>query len=87
MIDPVTNDEAVQITGLLIKNGYAAKLIQANDGFNLYNMKELRYFTDLVATANDSPIISEDVWEEANRKLRQTFEGSNKLEGCLILRS
>lgn len=80
-----TNDEAVQITGLLIKNGYTAKFIQTNDGFNLYNMRELRYFSDLVTTANDSPIISEDQWEEAKRKLRQTFQRSNKLEGCLII--
>ncbi len=77
-----TNDEAVQITGLLIKNGYTAKLIQTNDGFNLYNLKELRYFTDLITTQTDSPVISEDEWEEAKRNLAQTFQRSNKLEGC-----
>ena len=31
-----TNKEALNITGLLIKNGFKAKLIQTNDGFNLY---------------------------------------------------
>ncbi|HEX8331010.1 MAG TPA: UvrD-helicase domain-containing protein, partial [Segetibacter sp.] len=51
-----TTDEAVQITGLLIKNGFTAKLIQTNDGFNLYNLKELRYFTDLITTQTDSPV-------------------------------
>ena len=77
-----TNDEAVQITGLLIKNGCIAKLIQTNDGFNLYNLKELRCFTDLITTQTDSPVISEDEWEEAKRNLKKTFERSNKLEAC-----
>ncbi len=38
------NDEALQITGLLVKNGLQAKLIQSNDGFNLYNLLEVRFF-------------------------------------------
>jgi ATP-dependent DNA helicase RecQ len=77
-----TNDEAVQITGFLIKKGYAAKLIQTNDGFNLHNLKELKYFTSLVTTQTGSPVISEDEWEEAKKNLAQTFQRSNKLEGC-----
>lgn len=39
-----TNDEALQIAGLLLKNGIQAKLIQSNDGFNLYNLAEIRFF-------------------------------------------
>lgn len=77
-----TNDEAVQITGLLIKHGYAAKLIQTNEGFNLYNLKELRFFTGLITTQTDSPVISENEWEEAKRNLALTFQRSNNLEGC-----
>ncbi|GAA4736471.1 RecQ family ATP-dependent DNA helicase [Flavisolibacter ginsenosidimutans] len=77
-----TNDEAVQITGLLIKNGYTAKLIQTNDGFNLSKLAELRYFTDLITTQTDSPVISEDEWEEGKRKLAHAFQRSNKLDGC-----
>jgi ATP-dependent DNA helicase RecQ len=80
-----TNDEAVQIAGLLSKNGYPAKLIQANEGFNLSNLKELRYFTDLIANQTDSPVISEDEWEEAKRKLAQTFQRSSQLDGCKII--
>lgn len=37
-------EEALQITGLLVKNGMQAKLIQSNDGFNLYNLLEVRIF-------------------------------------------
>ena len=36
----VTNYEALQVTGLLINNGMKAKLIQSNEGFNLYNLLE-----------------------------------------------
>src|SRR5690349_15411606 len=80
-----TNDEAVRITGLLIKNGFAAKLIQTNDGFKLHNLKELRYFTGLVTTQTGSPVIGEDEWEEAKRNLAHTFHRSNKLEGCQVV--
>jgi ATP-dependent DNA helicase RecQ len=38
-----TNDEALQITGLLLKNGMQAKLIQSNDGFSLQNLLEVRF--------------------------------------------
>ena len=39
-----TNEEALQITGRLLKNQVKAKLIQTNDSFNLYDLKEIRYF-------------------------------------------
>ncbi len=39
-----TNDEALRVVGLLKKKGIRAKLIQSNDGFDLYNMIELRFF-------------------------------------------
>jgi ATP-dependent DNA helicase RecQ len=80
-----TNDEAVQITGLLQRNGYTAKLIQTNEGFSLYNLKELRFFTDLICSGNDAPTVSDDEWERAKAVLNQTFQLSNKLEWCKII--
>jgi ATP-dependent DNA helicase RecQ len=80
-----TNEEAVQITGLLIKNGYSAKLIQTNEGFSLYNLKELRYFTDLITNYNDAPIVTDEEWETAKAQLSQTFQQSNKLNWCKII--
>ncbi len=41
-----TNDEALQITGLLLKNGMQAKLIQSNDGFSLQNLLEVRFLIE-----------------------------------------
>jgi len=80
-----TNDEAIQITGLLNLSGYTAKLIQTNDGFNLYNLKELRYFTDLINAPAVAPLISEHEWNDAKRNLNQDFQKSNKLEWCNII--
>lgn len=80
-----TNDEAAQIAGLLTKAGYAAKLIQSNDGFNLCNLQELRFFTDYINRDVDSPIISDEDWEESIRELNRRFQDSDKLAWCRII--
>lgn len=77
-----TNDEAVQIAGLLNSGGYPAKLIQTNDGFNLYNLQELRFFTNCIQGNTDSPNISEDDWNNGKRELVKEFRSSNKLDCC-----
>lgn len=77
-----TNEEAFQITGLLLKNGMPAKLIQSNDGFSLYNMAEVRYFLSLLHLNDDVFTISDDAWEKSKRDLADTFRGSTKLEIC-----
>lgn len=38
-----TNEEALRVLGLLLKNGIRAKLIQSIDGFRLYNLAEVRF--------------------------------------------
>jgi len=75
-----TNDEAMLLTGLLIKNGLAAKLIQSNDGFNLTNLYEIRHFSKLIFQNEDSPIISQETWNEAIRQLNTDCKGSNQLD-------
>jgi len=54
-----TNDEALQITGLLLKNKMPAKLIQTNDGFSLFNLVEIRFFLSQLNFADDVYIFSE----------------------------
>jgi ATP-dependent DNA helicase RecQ len=75
-----TNDEAMLLTGLLIKNGLPAKLIQSNDGFNLTNLYEIRLFSKLIFQNEDSPIISQETWNEAIRQLNTDCKGSNQLD-------
>jgi ATP-dependent DNA helicase RecQ len=77
-----TNEEALQITGLLLKNGMQAKLIQTNDGFSLQNLLEVRFFLSQLDLADDVFVISDDVWDNAKRELRNKFQNSTKLEVC-----
>ncbi|MDR7210973.1 RecQ family ATP-dependent DNA helicase [Flavobacterium piscis] len=78
-----TNEEALQITGLLLKNEMQAKLIQTNDGFSLYNLLEVRFFLNQLDLADDVFIISDDVWANAKRELINKFRNSTKLEVCM----
>ena len=77
-----TNEEALQITGLLLNNGMKAKLIQTNDGFSVYNLVEVGYFFNQLNLADDVLIISDDVWANAKQKLTNKFRNSTKLEIC-----
>ncbi len=78
-----TNDEALQVTGLLLRKGMHAKLIQTNDGFSLYDLSEVRYFLEQLSFADEGFTISEEVWITAKRELVNRFRNSNKLEVCL----
>jgi ATP-dependent DNA helicase RecQ len=73
-----TNEEAMLLTGLLLKQGLHARLIQSNDGFNLSNLYELRYFSDIIDSDSESPIISDEDWTSAKRQLNSHINGSSK---------
>lgn len=77
-----TNEEAMQVTGLLLKNGMQARLIQTNDGFSLDNLSEIRFFINQLNFADDIYMISDDVWTKAKRALTDKFRDSTKLEIC-----
>lgn len=77
-----TNEEALQITGLLLKHDMQAKLIQTNEGFSLYNLSEVRFFLSQINLADDVFIISDDIWTNAKRELINKFRNSTKLEVC-----
>ena len=78
-----TNEEALQTTGLLLKNHMQAKLIQSNDVFNLYNLLEVRSFLNYLQLDDEVFIISNDIWENAKRQLINSFRKSTKLEICV----
>jgi ATP-dependent DNA helicase RecQ len=80
-----TNTEALHITGLLLKNGIQAKLIQTNDGFSVFNLLEIRYFLSLLNEAEDVFVISDEVWENAKRELANRFRTSTNLNTCINL--
>ncbi len=60
-----------------------AKLIQTNDGFNLYNLVEVRFFLEQLNLADDVFMISDEVWEYAKRELINKFRNSSKFEVCV----
>lgn len=75
-----TNGEALQITGLLLKNRLQAKLIQSNDGFNLLNLIEVRFILKELHFGDDSPVISDEEWANTKKELLHKFKQSSKLE-------
>jgi ATP-dependent DNA helicase RecQ len=75
-----TNDDALQITGLLLRNNIPAKLIQSNDGFRLHQLEEVHYFFNLVSGTENSHTISDEVWAKAKKSVIENFSESNKLE-------
>ncbi len=75
-----TNDEALQITGLLNNNGIPAKLIQSNTDFNLYNLIEIRTFIDDISIDDSSPIISKDIWNNAKKQFAARHKTSDNYE-------
>ncbi len=79
------NDEAVLVNGLLNKNKIPARLIQSLDGFPLTALYEIRYFSDLVFVDADSPTISNELWQEALRKLQLHARESRHLDLVLKL--
>lgn len=77
-----TNEEALQVTGLLLQNGIQAKLIQTNDSFNLYNLAEIRFLLSLLNYDEQVHVISDDVWENAIRNTASRFKNSDNWVIC-----
>jgi ATP-dependent DNA helicase RecQ len=75
-----TNEEALQITGLLLKNELQAKLIQSNEGFSLYNLNEVRYFLNHLNLTDDVYTISDEIWLNAKREVVNKYRNSAKLD-------
>src|SRR5690554_5768296 len=80
-----TNFEALQIAGYLLSKGLPAKLIQTSEGFNLYNLIEVRYFIDQLNLANDRFVISDNNWREAKKSLWSNYKTSSTIDICIGL--
>jgi len=74
------NEEALQITALLLKNDVHAKLIQSNDGFSLFNLDEVRYFLLQLKVYPDVYTINDDDWLNAKREVVKRYKRSTRLE-------
>lgn len=75
-----TNDEALRILGSLLKHGKHARLIQSLDGFKLYNLLEIRVFLKAIDRKLHTPIISDEIWENAKEELLSNYCGSTCID-------
>lgn len=75
-----TNDEAVQINGMLLKKGIPARLIQTNSGFRWDRLDEVHTFLEMISESEEGAIIRPERWEESRERLRRRFDGSEQLE-------
>jgi len=78
-----TNHEALQITGLLVKNNMPAKLVHTHEDFNVHQLLEVRFFLNQLFQDDSVSVIRDDQWAQAKRKLIDTFRNSSKLDVCL----
>jgi len=77
-----TNEEALQTTGLLLKKGLKAKLIQTNESFSLYNLDEVRFFLNELKLEDGVFTIGDEIWASAKRELSKKYKQSSKIEIC-----
>ena len=78
-----TNDEALQMQGLLIKYGIRAKLIQSIDRLSLRNLAEIRHLLKIIEGQLRSPVISDETWQYAKNRISSIYANSGCLENVL----
>ena len=71
-----TNQEALLILGILKQRNIPAKLIQSIDGFDIYDIAEIRYFLKMLNKENTSPVYSCDQWNSAVKALQEQYSNS-----------
>ncbi|MDE6646262.1 MAG: ATP-dependent helicase, partial [Prevotella sp.] len=74
-----TNEEAVILVALLRKHGVHSKLVQSMDDFNFSNLAEVRYLLKYISKGLTTPLIPDDLWEEAKRATFKKYEKSECL--------
>ena len=75
-----TNEEALRMLGLLLKNGIRAKLVQSIDGFKLYDLAEVRFLLRIIDKNLKTPVIPAALWDHAKKELSRVYSDSTCLE-------
>ena len=68
-----TNMEALLVLGILKQKKIPAKLIQSIDGFDIYDIAEIRYFLRALKKEITSPVISNEQWKSAIESLQKNY--------------
>ncbi len=74
-----TNEEALLILGILKQKNVTAKLIQSIDGFDMYQIAELRMFLKTLDCESSSPVISDEQWNNAVSAVQKRYGKSTCL--------
>ena len=77
-----TNEEAVIVLAMLCQRGIKAKLVQSIDGFRFWNIVETKYFVKIInegVCRHKSPLINDDLWNEAKQKTFLKYSSSTAL--------
>lgn len=75
-----SNEEANLLASLLTKKGKKIKLIQGNDGFNLYDLHEIRLFVDWIEHHEQAMTIDAEIWSNAKAHVARNFAKSPHFE-------
>ncbi len=80
-----TNNDALQMLGVLTKRGIPARLIQSGDGFRMSQLAEVKYFQKKLKSEdeNNSAVITDKAWQAAKKMLKEYYSGSACLETVL----
>jgi len=71
-----TNEEALTTVALLRKHGVGSRLIQSMEGIRFASLAEVRYLLKYIAKRVSTPLIPDEVWEEAKRATLTMYDGS-----------
>lgn len=75
-----TNEEAVIFVAMLRKYGINSKLVQSIEGFRFWNLAEMRYLLKYIDKRVHSPLISDELWEEAKKSVYSYYKDSSSLQ-------
>ncbi len=71
-----TNREALLLLGILKQKRVPAKLIQSMDGFDIYDIAEIRFFLRKLISDKENPVISDQRWQDAMDALEKRYRNS-----------
>ena len=74
-----TNEEAVVLVALLRKHAIQSKLVQSMEGFRFSNLAEVKYLLKYISKRLSTPLIPDEIWEEAKRSAFEYYDGSQCL--------
>ena len=71
-----TNQAAMNVMSLLHQRKIPARLIQDLNGFDLYNIAEIRFFLKKLEEQTMDAVMEEDAWNTALAQMKQRYEKS-----------